>query len=445
MQGLSIVRWQNILFSLILTALCVVIGWYSHRYSASWDLTSQQRHSLNTTSTAVLSLFEEPINALVVMGPNQTQRDAVKSLFAKYQKHKTDISVEFLNPETNPKQVEDLDAHAGGEVILSYKNQEQRIRSLSERTLTNALQRLVRTSSRKVLFINGHRERDPAGTGNTDYAEIGSALSSTGFIFSTTSLVTQPTIPEDTDLLVIAAPRESYFPGEVASILNYLGNGGNLLWLREPGKHDTGLRALEIELGVSKLPGLIVEANTRLFNIDSPTFAIINEYSPNTVTADFSSITLYPEAAGLDILPMQDRTIRPLLQTSENSWTETGPIEGEVAFNENSEEIRGPITIGVTIDRDREIAKQRIAIIGDADFLANTWLGNGGNREFTERLFNWLASDDAMLDFQSTHSKDKKIEIGNSALISIAVLFLAVIPLFMFSLAFFAWHRQRKG
>ena len=445
MQGMSIVRWQNILFSLLLTGLSLVMGWFAYQYPVNFDLTAKQRHSLNETSKSVLDLLEEPVSALVIMGPDQKQRTAVRELFDKYAQHRDTVELEFLNPETSPGKVQALDAHPGGEVILSYAGREQRIRSLSERSLTNALQRLARPTVRKVGFVTGHSERDPLGEGNRDYGEINTALSSVGFSFETISLVTQPTIRSDVDLLVLAAPQETYFPGEVASILNFLGNGGNLLWLREPGNNDTGLRALEIELGVSRLPGLIVEANTQLFNIDSPTFAVVNEYPANTVTADFSNITLFPETAGLDILPMQDTTIRPLLQTSENSWTETGPIEGEVAFDENSPEVRGPVTIGVTIERDREVTTQRIAVIGDADFLANTWLGNGGNREFTERLLNWLARDDAMLEFRSSHADDKDLQIGTTALISIAVIFLLIIPLIFFGLAVNSWRTLRKG
>ncbi len=445
MSGLSLVRWQNLLFSAILTALCIVLGWYSQQYYKQWDLTAQSRHSLSESSKAVLRLLNAPVYASIVMGPEKSQRDAVSTLFEKYQNPKPDIFLEFINPETQPQRVEDLKANPAGEVILNYKGQEQRLRTLSERSLSNALQHLARPSKRKVLFISGHRERKPGGKSNGDYAELTSRLGSIGFSIDTISLVSQPTIPDDTDLVVIAAPRDQYFPGEVASILNYIGRGGNLLWLREPDQTDTGLKALEIELGVSALPGIIVDANTRLFNIESPTFTVINEYAPNPVIADFSNITLFPTAMGLEVLPMQDQSIRPLLQTGSNSWTETGPIEGNISYDENSVEKRGPLLLGVSIDRDRGFKNQRILVIGDADFLANTWLGNGGNQMLAERIYNWLGSDDNMLEFTSPIAADKKVTITTSALLSMAGIYLMIIPLAMFSLAFINWRKLRKG
>ncbi|MCB1757576.1 MAG: Gldg family protein, partial [Gammaproteobacteria bacterium] len=420
----NIIRWQNLLFSFLLAALCLVIGWYSQQYYRQWDITAQARHSLNETSIAVLQMLDGPVNALAVMGPEKEQRDAVTALFDKFRKYKPDFHLEFLNPETSPNRVRQLNVSPGGEIILAFGEQEQRIRILSERSVTNALQRLARPVNRHVLFVTGHEERNPVSEANRDYAEISSRLAATGFSFDTISLVSQPVVPETADLLVIAAPLEKYFPGEVASILNYLSRGGNLLWLLEPGQGDTGLRALALELGIDALPGIVVDANTQLFNVDTPTFAVINEYAPNPVSADFSSITLFPEAVGLDVLPMQDRTILPLLQTSANSWTELGPIENEIAFDENTEERRGPLTLGVTINRDREIGKQRIAVIGDADFMANTWLGNGGNQAFAERLFNWLGTDDNMLEFNSETAPDKQVVIPAPALLTMAGVFL---------------------
>lgn len=445
MTSINVVRWQNVLFSFLLTAICLVLGWYSQQHHKQWDITAESRHSLTQTSIAVLDMLDGPVNILAVMGPEKKQRDAVDAIINKFIRHKGDLHLKFLNPETNPSRTVELDANPAGEIILNYQNQEQRIRSLSERSLTDALQRLARPTNRTVRFVTGHKERSPSTATNSAYSDITSRLSSIGFNFETISLVSEPSIPQHTDLVVVAAPTEKYFPGEVASLLNYISSGGNLLWLQEPSNTNTGLRALEIELGVSPLAGVIVDANAQLFNIDSPTFAVIDQYLPHPINSGFSSITLFPEATGLDILPMQDSSLRPLLQTSKSSWTETGPIEGEVEFNANTKEVAGPINLGITIERNRGSRKQRIAVIGDADFMANTWLGNGGNQAFAERLFNWLGSDDNMLQFTSNMAPDKQIQLSNNSLIFLAVTFLIAIPLIMFLLAFISYRKLRAG
>ena len=438
-------RWQSTVFSILITGICLLAGSYSAYYTHEWDLTSHQRHTLSTTSTAVLALLDAPVEVVAVVGPDQTQRNAVRTLFARYQSNKPDMTLRFLNPETQPLQVETLGANPDGEVILRYADREQRLQRLSERSLTEALQRLARPGPRHVRFVQGHHERDPAGPGRRDFATITQRMAAIGLDVTTISLVTQPSIPEDTDLLVIASPRSRYFPGEVASLLSYLGQGGNLLWLREPQAPDTGLRALEIELGVSALPGIVVDAKTQAFNVDSPTFAVIDTYPRNPLTDAFTGITLFPQAAGLSVLPMQDHTIRPLLLSSDQSWTETGPIEGQVTYDAGTQETQGPVVFGVTVERERDNGKQRIAVIGDADFLANAWLGNGANQAFAERLFNWLSQDDAMLDFEAPRAPDSQIDISQRALIAFAVVFLVVLPLTLFIIAGGVWRQQRRG
>ncbi|MDO6460525.1 Gldg family protein [Granulosicoccaceae sp. 1_MG-2023] len=438
-------RWQNLLFALLLAAICLLLGSYSQQIYKQWDLTASGRHSLSQTSKAVLALLDGPVEAIAVAPPVPRQRDAISALIARYQQHKADFSLSFINPETEPSRVEKLGANPAGELLLRYAGREQKLNVLSEQALTDALQRLARPQRRRVRFVSGHRERSPDGTINTDYATLTGRLADIGFDISSLSLVTQPVVPEDTDLLVIAAPRERYFPGEVASLLNYLSSGGNLLWLREPGRIDDGLKALEIELGVSTLPGVIIEANTQLFDIDTPTFAVVDQYPTNPVTTELGSVTLFPEAAALDVQAMQAGSVSLMLQTSVNSWTETGPVMGEVTLNEDQNEVRGPLTLGVTIERERSHTTQRIAVLGDADFMANTWIGNGGNQALGERLFNWLTADDSLLQFERIAAPDRQLNLSNTAVLTLAGVFLLGLPLLLFGGAVVVWRRARKG
>ena len=445
MSKRSIARWQNVAFALLLAGICLLLGSYSQQFYKQWDLTSSGRHSLSETSQAVLTLLTGPLEVLAIAGPAPQQRTAIADLIGRYQKDKPDLSLEFINPETEPSRVEQLGANPAGELLLNYSGRQQKLNVLSEQAITDALQRLARPQQRIVRFVSGHRERAPDGSANTDYGQLMTRLSNIGFEVSSLSLATQPVVPDDTDLLVIAAPRDQYFPGEVASLLNYLSSGGNLLWLREPRQSADGLKALEIELGVSLLDGVIVEANTQLFDIDTPTFAVIDQYPSNPVTTELATVTLFPEAAALNVDPLLAGQVSLMLQTSVNSWTETGPIAGEVRLDEQSNEVRGPLTLGVTIERDRPGTRQRVAVVGDADFIANTWLGNGGNQPLGERLFNWLTADDALLQFERLGAPDRQIVLSSYAILSLAGVFLLAFPLSFFAMAIRTWRQAKRG
>ena len=65
-------------------------------------------------------------------------------------------------------------------------------------------------------------------------------------------------------------------------IEDYLDLGGNLLWLTEPDNND-GLSALAAYFDIKRLPGQVVDATTRLFGIDDPTFAMVIDYPQHAI------------------------------------------------------------------------------------------------------------------------------------------------------------------
>ena len=113
------------------------------------------------------------------------------------------------------------------------------------------------------------------------------------------SLGSDARIPDNTSALVIAGPRVEMLPGEVQIIREWVERGGNLLWLMDPDE-DSGLGLLETDLGVQRVPGIIVDPTTQLFGIDQPDMAIVSAYPFHPITQDFDLLTVFPQAAGLE-------------------------------------------------------------------------------------------------------------------------------------------------
>src|SRR3546814_20624179 len=74
---------------------------------------------------------------------------------------------------------------------------------------------------------------------------------------------------------------------------------------------------------------------------------------------------------------------------------------GSVEFD--GKDIKGPLTIGATLTRQYKPAAddkegkphpQRIALIGDSDFLSNAYLAQLGNQQPGLNVIQWLASRD---------------------------------------------------
>jgi len=132
-----------------------------------------------------------------------------------------------------------------------------------------------------------------------------------------------------------------------------------------------------------------------------------------------------------------------ILQTPDASWTELGALEGEVRFDENTDEVAGPLVLGVSIERTINDREQRVVIIGDADFAATAYLGNGANLALVESIFLWLAGNAAALEFVTQPAVDAQLSLDNRSIISLTVAYLAVIPLSLLAMAGVAAWRRR--
>jgi ABC-type uncharacterized transport system involved in gliding motility auxiliary subunit len=312
--------------------------------------------------------------------------------------------------------------------------------------------RIARQKERRVSYLSGHGERDFLGEANHDFGQFGKLLAQKGIELNRLNLAETGSIPDDTNLLVIADPRVPLLSGEVNLLNNYVKQGRNLLWLSEPGS-DPGLAPLAETLGVEFLPGIIVDATTQLFGIDNPAFAIIPNYPMHPITREISSLTLYPEAAAIEIEAPDDWQAEPLLTTLDRAWTEIGPISGTIRFDEDSDERMGPLDIGFVFIRPRQNksagseaddGEQRVIVIGDNDFLSNAYLGNAGNVELGLNLFNWLNHDDQFISITARTAGDVNLELSKAEQLIIGFGFLVVLPLILLGTGFSIWWRRRN-
>ena len=105
----------------------------------------------------------------------------------------------------------------------------------------------------------------------------------------------------NTDLVVVTAPAIALFPGEARTLIDYLTAGGNLLWLMDPGDLN-GLEPLADALGLTPLPGRLVDANVERLNIEDPTVAMAERYPDHPLTRALSEPSLFPGAMAAFVL-----------------------------------------------------------------------------------------------------------------------------------------------
>jgi hypothetical protein len=438
-------RLNDLLFHLVMVILLVLLAWLSNRFDVQWDWTRQGSNSLNPVSIEILQRTPGELGVTAYVGETAKLRDRIGRFVARYQRHKPNIALTFIDPLRHPDEVRRQGISLSGEIVLRYEAREERIQKVDEEQFTNAILRLGRDTDYWIAGLNGHGERNLTGKANHDLGEFGKSLKQQGYQIAGLDLATRSGPPDNTALLVIASPIRTLLSGETERLADYISRGGNLLLLSDPDNRIMG-DLMQRLFGIEQLPGTIVDANVKALGIDNPAIAVVPEYPSHEATRDFNLLSLFPQSAALAVSEQRDWQVTPLLRTLDKSWNETGPLTGEIERNPLAGEEAGPLTIGIALSRQLDEKEQRVVLIGDGDFLANSYLNNAGNLDLGLALCRWLVGDDQSIGIPAPQASDRELHLSRLAIGTIGLGSLIVIPLLLLAIgAVMAWRRNRAS
>lgn len=451
-------RVQQIVSALLFAAILVALGWLSLRFKLEADWTAGNRNTLTEASQKQLVAMPDPIKVMAFVYPSADIRREIEQRVSRYQQFKQDMSLEFIDPSTQPQKVKEYKVSQTGELVVEYQGRRESLRALSEQTLTNALQRLSSSGDRWVVFLEGHGERSISDDEQNGYSQFAKALGDKGVKTRALNLATDPRVPDNASLLVIAAPGKALLDGEQKLVIDYLNAGGNILWLADP-ENDPGAPKLAEALGVTWLKGAGILLESSALGLP-PFIYVSTQYPANPVTQGFVENALFPLVRGLAARSDAGWRVQPLLTTSPNAWLETGDLNGEIELDENAGDTKGPLTIAVTLTRDHtsgDVPKegapapsespartQRVAVIGDSDFLTNGYFDQLGNGGLGLNTALWLSSRDALLNIDLPKAPDVSLQLPPWASMLIGVGFVLLLPAGLLGFGITRWVLRRR-
>ena len=436
-------RFKNTLITLLLLGLFVALANLSSRYSSQSDISNNASNTLSTATLDLLGSLPDPITITAYIKQGLPIRAQIGQLVDRYKRSKANLSLVFIDPDLQPEKTREFNIGSEGIILVEYQEQLEKLNYIDESSLTNALLQLASAQQHWLSFLSGHGERSPSGTANSDLGLFAKALTRRNIKALALNLAVMPAIPDNSALLVISAPTSPLLADEWLIIKRYLDDGGNLLLLTDP--NNLFLASLQDYLGIQTLAGVIVDNDTKLNDINDPRFVVASHYPAHDISLGFQATSVFPISAALTINPNSPFKAEPLLQSSINSWTETGTISGKIRFDANSQEHQGPLTFAYALTRTTaKNNEQRIVVIGDGDFLSNAYLGHVGNSELGLRLVSWLSHDSHFLNIPAKTAVDKSLTLSKTTVTLMGFGFLIALPLLLISCGFFIWH-QRKS
>lgn len=446
-------RIQSYFFTLLFLSISGLFAWFSTQYSVTSDWTYGNRNSLTESSVQLLKAMPKPINLLVFLPKQASMRLAVEELLNRYKQHKDDFNYRILNPDLDIELAKLENITRYGQVVVKYNNKKERLDSVNEFILGNALARLSRAQTSHAVFIQGHGERNPYTQDNTGYSKLANTLSLKGIKVSSHNLLSG-SLPTDTTIVVIAGAGKPYLPGEVERLQQYIKVGGNLLWLQDP-ETNTQLGDLASQLNLSFGKGILVDADPQLratLRIEHPATIAVLQYNLHEITKQIPYNTLFMLAGSVSFIAKDDSTwlSTTLFNSRQSTWSETGTLLSKTLdFEKDKGDTLGPLPMAQALQRDtlfnNESKPQRVVVIADSDFLANNTIGAGANLMLGENIFNWLSRDQQLLSFEIKSAPDLQLKLSDIQITLIGISFLVILPAGLLLAGLLIWRKRKKG
>ena len=433
------------LFALLLGAVFVGVGWLSARHDHYWDWTVSRTNSLSPDSVAILKRLDAPLRATVFIDPGDPLARTIEGLLARYAQIVSRMDIKLTDPQLFPEQARDARVSIAGQVLFEYRGRRETVSEIGERSFSAAIARLSTTQAPWVAVLEGHGERRIDGEAPADLGRFGQELQDAGFLVRQLDLATVSGVPINTHLVLVSTPGIALFPGEAERLGEYLNRGGNLLWLLDPGPLN-GLEVLADQLGIGILPGTVVDARAAAFGVDTPAVAVISDYPDDPLAGGLSAPALLPGAVAFETRTAPGWTLSSYLVTGEESWNETGRIEGNVYRDEVVGEQEGPLPVALALTRPlgADGRVQRVLVVGDGDFLSNAQIGAYGNRALGLKMLRWLSGEEGLLALPPTPDPAEGLELKPNRRLLLGLGSLVLLPaLFVTSGLLVRWIRSR--
>lgn len=244
---------------------------------------------------------------------------------------------------------------------------------VSEQKLTNAIIDTTIAKKPKIYFLSGHSESTNLQIFQTYLAnEVNDIV--TLDLFSTN-------FPEDCDLLFIANPQKDFADYETEQIINYINNGGNILWLSSSiDSSFTNINKILELYGASIPKGIIRESNSNNIFASTPNYFAptlsYHDITKSFITSDTNSpLVVLFDSSKIDTVSDEELenlnvTAKPFLKSSSTSYFRADLSNTSLLASDGEES--GPFNIGIEFNKKVNDNTSKLVLYSDVKFATDS-------------------------------------------------------------------------
>lgn len=445
---------NTIVAILAMLGIIILVNFIAKKENVRWDLTKSKKYTLSDQTKNVLKRLDEDVKVTLFYQSGNPEKENAENLLSEYKEVNSRIQTEYIDPDKNPAEANKYNISRYGTVIFEMGDKKEQVVSASESDFTSSILKLIRDEEKKIYFLTGHGEKDIEGMEQTSYSTVKMSLEKEGYLVEKLSLLTDPKIPEDLSVLVIAGPQKKLLDKEKEVIEKYIDSGGKLFLLLDPKsevKGDTGFSSFVSKWGVLSDRNVLIDPEQYFWT--DPSAPVISDWATHQIT-EKQAAAFFPgagEVSALENAPA-DIMVTSLARTSSSSWLEKNSENKNVEYNEDVDK-KGPISIAVAVEKtpapeegeeNDKKEKLRLVVVGDSDFAVDGFSDALGNQDFFLNSINYLAEEEELISIRPKDEEERTVALTGNQSKTIFYGTVFGMPAIIIAVGILVWVRRRK-
>lgn len=456
----------TVIFIAIIIVINLIVGKLPSKYT-QFDISEQKLYSIGEQTAEMLKDLDKDVTIYQV-AQSGSEDENISKLLQRYEDESDHVKVELKDPVVNPKFVseyttDNLSSNSlivvcgDRNKIVNYNNiyessidyntySYQTTGFDGEGQITSAIAYVTSEDLPILYTLEGHGEATLDSTIKEDIEKANMEIKSL-------NLLTEGSVPEDADCLLIESPTSDISEDERDAILEYLENGGKAMIFSDyTGNKLENFSAIMENYGVTTADGLVFEGDSQHYAMQMPYYLVptINSAEAVSDVASGGYYVLAPYAQGIQKLEdVRDTvTIESLLTTSDSAYSKTN-MNSDTLEKEN-DDVSGPFDLGVsiteTLDDDKET---KIVYYSTANLLESqvNQMVSGGNEQLIMSSLKWMTDTE---ENTSVSIPSKSMEVSYLTLTAYDASFwkictIGLIPGVFLVAGFLIWLKRRKA
>ena len=370
---------------------------------AQLDLTANRRFSLSSATRRELAELPGTLTATLYYDQGDPRVRQTRVLLRTLALA-GEIEVRERVMDNAMLEVESFDLAASNTIVLEQDERFEVVERPSEATFLEGLLRLKRRHDWVVYVTRGEGEADFRGESELGFSGLASALSTRGYRLRDLVLAGVSAIPEEADCVLIVAPRRPLREASIEALRRYLGAGGSLVALLEPGP-ATGLEGLLAEFGLGVGEGIVIDPAAGSVDDEPPGVnPIVEAYADHPVTRGLgpTRMTYFRSARPVRAArkPQPADKLRELVYTSPRSWlavNRDAVLRGFTPVRADGDRGNRRFKLAASGRYPRESGEARIVVFGDSEFASNQYLRALYNMDLVLNAIHWAAQREVQI------------------------------------------------